>query len=253
MPKFVLSALFGSALLIAFAAPTMGATTLVTQNVSLGGTTFLSKWENSRLINANNPGYPSFPGSAAWPGPISGVGSAGANLVKVSGNAYPGAESLYTGGNSTGNVFGSQLSLIDSISGIDLQQVSFQIILGTAGAHGFFNGIFPVLNYNGGSQSLTATPVILGQEAGEPFENPDTGEFEDVFITNYQLVWDLSAITDPITSIDVRWSVVQHAQIYALQLDQGGIALVPEPSSVALLMMGAGAFALLRRRKAAAR
>lgn len=220
-----------------------------TQDVTLAGTTFRSKWTN--LTVGSNPGYPGFNDPSGWPTTISGGESANAQLNKISGTGNPGSGSLYVGGfGGIPNTLATTLSIVDTISGIDLQKVTFQITIGQAYGYDFYDGLKPVLNYNGGSQSLIApVAVVVDQIQNGTFPDPVNGP-QPVYITLYRLEWDLSAITDPISSIEIRWSAVEHSQIYALQLDEGGIA-VPEPSSAALLMMGVGAIALLRRRKAA--
>lgn len=252
MFKIALPPLMASALLFACAAP-LSAVTMTTQDVDLGEESQqTTKWSNDSLLAANNPGFPNFPGAAAWPHAITGAGTADAELQKISGSAYPGGTSIYSGGTASAvNTLGATLSVFDTISGIDLQTVSFQIMIASGGGgYEFFNHIAPVLNYNGGTQALTASLVLLDQEAGEPFPNPETGELEDITIHLYQLQWDLSAITTPISSIDIRWNTVQHAQIYGLQLDVGGLTAVPEPATGSLVLLGIGALGLARRRSA---
>lgn len=251
MPKFALPISIGFALLIAFAAPAFSVP--VTQNIALSGDTQMTSYWNN-LSSAAYPGYGSFNSTAAWPGPMASTGTAGAGLTKVSGYGFAATTTLYIGNMAAeGNTSAGTFSVIDSISGIDLQEIAFQIVIGEAGGFDFFNDAGPVLNYNGGSQSLTTTLQLVEQEQNGTFENPNTGLEEPVYVNLYRLVWDVSGITEPITSIDIRFSVTPHSQIYSMRLDEGGIAAVPEPSSVALLMTGAGVFALLRRRKAAVR
>ncbi len=81
---------------------------------------------------------------------------------------------------------------------------------------------------------------------------------EDVYINTYLYDWDLSAYSD-ITDFEIQWTGVQHAQLYALQLDQGSIytslnsdpTAVPEPSTMILLGSCAlfGIPAEIRRRR----
>ncbi|MGE9294541.1 MAG: PEP-CTERM sorting domain-containing protein, partial [Puniceicoccales bacterium] len=81
---------------------------------------------------------------------------------------------------------------------------------------------------------------------------------EDVYINLYAYQWDVSDYDD-ISEISISFTAVEHAQLYALQLDQSSIdygttsmlpAAVPEPSTWALTA-GAGvlAFSLLLRRR----
>ena len=73
----------------------------------------------------------------------------------------------------------------------------------------------------------------------------------------YLLQWDLSGVAETINAFSIQFTGVQHAQLYALQLDQSSVyspvvsaSPVPEPSSFAALAgLGAIGFAALRRRR----
>lgn len=205
-------------------------------------------WTSS-LSAGQNPGYPSFPGSGSWNNPIvSKQGSTGhdAALSKIAGNAFPSGSSLYFGSFTTsGDVLGGTVSVSDNTPS-GLTNVVFQIEIGEQGGYDFFNGVLPVLNYNKGSQALEAdSHTILHQIDDGTFDAP-TGP-EPIYINSYLLQWDLSGITDPITSFSIDFSGVIHSQVYALRLDQ---SVVPEPATAGLLAGAAGLLMLRRRRSA---
>ena len=63
--------------------------------------------------------------------------------------------------------------------------------------------------------------------------------------------FDLTGVTPPIASFEVRYFTQPHSQTYALQLDQGDeFVPVPEPGQGLLLATGAGVAFLVRRRRA---
>lgn len=228
-------------------------------SVTLGGSTQFDGWNN--ITAANNPGYPGFPGSGAWPAPIgsnvAGSGDAGLNKTAngTGGGPYPAGAGLYFGGfASTINNNGGTLSVADSTLVSNIKTVVFQLEIGEAWTYDLFNHQLPTLSYNGGTQNLAATYSDKLVQAYNGTVDMPTGP-EDVYINLWALQWDLSSIAGPITSLDIRFTGVQHAQGYAMQLDQSDqvhnsaayAAPVPEPATMAVLGMGAAA--LLRRRK----
>ncbi len=62
---------------------------------------------------------------------------------------------------------------------------------------------------------------------------------------------DLTSL-GPITNFNIQFSPVEHAQVYALQLDQGTVmtVVVPEPTTISLIFLVTLAFLpfVLRRR-----
>jgi hypothetical protein len=223
----------------------------------LPGTTQYDEWTNASLTIAGNPGFPGFPGSGAWPNPIGSdaAGSGDATLNKIAngtgGGPYPASGSIYYGGFSGDlNVNGGTLAVIDTTPVANLANLVFQIQIGEAWTYDFFNHTLPSLTYTtaGGDTTLTADDaahvVLLEQFFNGTVPMP-TGD-EPVYINTYLLQWNLADAAG-ITAISVSFTAVQHAQLYALRLDQSDVfAQVPEPASLALI--GAGVLTLLLRR-----
>lgn len=227
---------------------------LITPN--LPGNTQFDGWGNfgsyaSLQDEGNNFLYPMFPGSGSWLAPMESLvfGSDDAVLTKVSngtgGGPYPTTQSLYFGGISAiPNTDGGTLAVIDATPVANLKNVVFQIQIGPAFGFDFFDGALPILNYNGGSQKLENTQYEVLQE----FDTGETVEGEPVYITTYLMSWDLSGITDPIDNFAIQFTAVQHAQVYAMQLDQSDTITVPEPMGFSLI--GAALMCLARFRRA---
>lgn len=239
----------------ALAASTVQADPMDLIDPALPGSTAYSEWTS--FTPSSYPGYGNFPGLGSWPSPMADQGGdAEAVLTKVSngtgGGPYPASSALYFGGvSSTPNTNGGTLSVIDTAALAGLKQVTFQIQIAEAWGYDFWNDAFPTLSYNGGSQALTATSrADLERYPNGSMTVPGGGEV-DISINTYLLSWDLSGVSDPISSFAITFTGVQHALVYKLRVDESdavAVAAVPEPSSMAMLA-GGGALTLLARRR----
>lgn len=214
-------------------------------------------WLSSNLTAAANPGFPTFFTSTnPWPNAIgSGApGSGDATLNKLAngtgGGPYPAGGSIYHAGFSGDqNVNGGTLGVTDATPLADVKNVVFQVEIGEATLYDFYNHVKPVLSYNGGTQNLVADNLLTISKVFNGTITMPTGE-EPIYINTWLLQWDLSSIAEPITNLQVKFTSVQHAQVYALRLDQYDTyeaTAVPEPTAIAGLALTGGA-ALLRRR-----
>jgi hypothetical protein len=228
----------------------------------LSGNTQADAWTNASLVVAANPGYGGFPGSAAWPGPINSitptVGTNGdAQLNRLAGGALGGGPvpvtgSIYFGSfDLTANVDGGKLGVSDATPLANVANVVYQIQIGEATGFDFLNAVKPVLNYNGGSQALAATNLVVLEQVQNGSFNSPAGP-QPIFINTYLLQWNTTAL-GPITSLSITFNAVQHAQLYQLRLDQSDVFVsVPEPASATLAGMALlGAFGLAWKKRRA--
>lgn len=227
----------------------------------LPGLTQYDEWAAGSLTSSANPGYPGFPGSGAWPGPIgsSAPGSGDANLNKIAngtgGGPYPAGSAIYYGGFSADiNNNGGTLSVTDVTPVAGLSNLVLQIQIGEAWTYDFWNDVLPTLSYNGGTQDLAADDSHLLEAFFNGTVTMPTGE-EAVYINTYLLQWDLSSL-GPIAGVSIKFTGVQHAQLYALRLDQSdeySPAVVPEPGTLTLAgMAGVGLMVACRTRRRSA-
>jgi hypothetical protein len=232
------------------------------QTIVLPATTSFDGWSNM-TSGSYGPlqGYPTFPGSAAWP--AGGIGSnrpasGDAGLTKTGGFAYPAGAGIYAAGLSTDvNAFGATLSISDTsaLSGVRNIVLQLEILESPYGELSFFNSLPPLLTYNGGSGTLAPQFSALQIQAyGGAFTPPPPAPQVPVeqYVNLFAFQWDLTAL-GPVTDFAISWSHVQHNQLYAAQLDQSTqfVQVVPEPAT--LWLLGAGACALLISRKRFAR
>lgn len=198
--------------------------------VSLGGAVSYDGWQD--IIADNFTGYGLFPGGSAWPSPIgsNAGGSGDAQLQRLAGGGgggpFPATESLYFGSNrQIPNELGGTLRIADETPVPSVRTVTLQIQIGQADGYDFQspNGL-PVLKSNGQSASLASrTPVLIGRIDYGTFPNPQTGADEPLYLNTWGFQWDVSAL-GTITSIQIDFSAVTHAQIYAMRLDQSSTA-----------------------------
>lgn len=219
-----------------------GPVTAALVNLSLGGTTGYDGWTS--LTAVNGYGDVSFPGTAAWktsggawtsfdPG-TGAVGAIGSNtagsgdaaLYKIAngaaGGPYPAGSSIYFGGASAQIDYdGGTLGFADATPLEGLKTVAFQVEIGQAFGYDFLHHTLPVLTYTtaSGSGVLTASYSDLISQVYSGSVPMPSG-LEDIYKNTWGLQYDLSGISDPILSYQVSFTGVQHAQLYAAQLDQ---------------------------------
>lgn len=233
------------------------------QTITLTGTTDVDTWittsSTSGLTAAANPGYPSFFTSTnPWPAPIGSHVGGDATLNKTAngagGGPFPSGESIYFGSFGTVvNTFGGSLAVTDTTPISGLQTVVFQLEIGEAWGYDLFDGELPTLTYTYDNGSGTQTSDVLSASFSTILVSAFNGTVEmpsgteEIYINLYALQWDLSAIEDNITSFTIEFSAVEHAQVYAAQVNQSDTMtqVVPEPSTYA--MFGAGFGLLLWR------
>lgn len=251
--------LLGGALLALSAITSFGQMALV--DYDLPGNEQSNVWNS--LTAASYPGYGGFPGSGAWPGPMASqvaTGGGDATLNKISngtgGGPYPASGSMYYGGFSGDiNNDGGTLAVVDNSPIANLSNIVFQIQIGEAWTYDFLDHELPTLTYTTGLGTVVGLAAsnssILEKFYNGTVEMP-TGE-EDIYINTYALQWDLSGVTEPITSFSISFTGVQHAQLYKLSVEQSDtyVQAVPEPTSAVLFAAGAVvALSRCRRRSA---
>jgi len=222
------------------------------------GNSSVDGWVN--LNSANFSGYGSFPGSSPWPAPIGskGASSGDAVLSRVSGSPTGGgpflsSSSIYFGNFAqVPNALGGTLRVSDPTPLANLQTMIFQIQIGEVLGYDFFQPTgSPALKVNGAASAVSPLfSGVLDRYQSGVFTSPATGLDEPVYVNTWGYQWDISSF-GPITSFTNDFSGVTHSQVYALQLDQSSVlfpvALIPEPGTASLILMGT-ILALARRR-----
>lgn len=236
-------------------------------NPALGGTASTSIWYNVRSggsVSVADGGTgvahtgSGFPGTAPFTPIAAQVGNSSVTLSKTAngtgGGPYAAGSSIYYGGFSDAiNNPGGTLSAGSTSPISGLQTIVFQVQFGEAWTYDFYNHALPVLNYttaSGAVSGVAATYSAVISKINNGTITMPSGE-ENLYTNAYALQWDLSGVSEPITSFGVSFQGVQHAQLYGLRLDQStqnpGASVIPEPSAA---ILGAfGTLALLRRRR----
>jgi hypothetical protein len=199
--------------------------------------------ESAAWANLRSSQYPGAGGSssftnstAAWPAPIAGnMGSLSSTLFsKVSGGGYFAGSSVYDAG------VAGLFALTDASPISDLKTLILQIDAGTR------IGVSPLLNFNGGSQALSADYFLSTN--GSYTANGPNGP---VPTTNRAWQWDLSAMP-AITSYEILWGSTtnNHLTQHQINVTAGDTfaQVVPEPSASTLGALACTLF-LLRRKK----
>lgn len=231
----------------AFAAAPAGAVFI---DPALPGTTQLDAWDNLAGTNPQvagaNPAFPTFfTSTAAWPEPIESLLTQGTTATgdddatgdaafdKVAGGGYP-------AGTSTYNSFDpGTFTVFDTAPVSNIETVVFQVELGPGvsdfggpdeASRFFVPGGAPVLNFNGGAQSLAPVDELVFA-TGNNFPNPGPGPPElstQVFLFQ----WDLRG-QGAVSAYDIVWSTAEFGTNYRLQLDAGdSFALARTPGDI---------------------
>jgi hypothetical protein len=180
--------------------------------------------------------YSGQPGINDWKRPmIANRGSKEGVLTKVAngvgGGPYP-ADHLYFGGRSLErNTFGGTIKL--AVTPLpSLKKIVLQVQVTDAFGLDFYQpGGAPDLLLNTTTSVATSSIVRTQHEVLDPVNY--TGTLEDLYLNTYRYEWDVSLIQVPITSVEIQMSAVQHAEIYALQVDQADY-----PPSLKILSIG---------------
>ena len=234
-------------LIPALAAALVSGASADTVSLDLTGTyTSVDIWGAGSLSGSANTGFPSFPGTAAWPRPIASASGADndAFLTKVDnqkdaaigtglGGPFPSGGGIYFGGFGTvPNTNGGTLQVTDAAPILNLGTVTFQIEIGQAYGYDLLNNDLSLvkLNYTTatGSGSLSATYTDLLNRFYNGSVDMPTGaggamQPEDIYVNLWGLQWDLSSI-EGITSFNIQFTGVEHSSLAQLQLDQTSTA-----------------------------
>lgn len=217
-----------------------------------GGTKTFDGWSNMTVFRLGSLNYGSWPGAKVWTQAITAnlTGSGGGLLNRLAGSPngggpFPSDTSLYFGSSTTvANTLGGTLGVGRApVSGV--RTVVFQIELGEGQPQGQTRYFFhePVGNPTAGRPTLyingqpLATPthtVLVNQRTtgggGETGEDP-------VFANTYGYQWNIS--TPNVTSLEIRFSCVEHVSIYSMRLDQTSVLqsnnVFETPSSVPVM------------------
>lgn len=133
---------------------------------------------------------------------------------------------------------------VNQTSTFDLQTAVLQVDIAMNPAYTLPYGTGPLLSYNGGTQNLAAS---LFTTNGTELRNTSFGPMN---YTGGAWQWDLSGITEDITSLTITMPVSVHSSISAVRVDSGSsnLAVVPEPSMLGLSLLGGGLLVARRRR-----
>ena len=225
------------------------------------GASSFDGWANITL--ANFSGYGGFPGNNAWPNPIgsNAEASGDSELARVAGSPDGGGPFLASGSIYFGsftqvpNALGGTLRVSDMTPLPNLKTLVFQIQIGEADGYDFHDPAgYPVLRMNGQTNAVSATyePVLLGRYQNGTFFSPETEKEEPVYVNTWAFQWNLAEGTT-VSSFQIEFSAVTHAQVYALQLDQSS-NLQPQqifsanepPPQIQLVSVGAPEFSGLQ-------
>lgn len=202
----------------------------VPANFSGSGVTSFDGWVN--MNSANFSDYGGFPGSSPWPAPVesNASGSGDAQLQRVAGAQGGGgpffsSESLYFGSFvQVANALGGTLRVSEPTPVSGVKTVTLQVQIGEAIGYGFVQPSgAPLLKINGGTTThAPAYSKVVNIYQNGVFDSPETGE-EPVYVKTWAYQWNVGNLGN-ITSIQIDFSAVTHAQIYEVRLDQSDVA-----------------------------
>jgi len=197
--------------------------------VALGGTTMSEGWE--KLTSSLYPGNGTFPGTASWVGALGSqvgpdFGSNGIGKVSngFAGGPYPASASIYFGGvlniaNTNGGTLEVDASGAGLLSGV--QTVVFHLDIGEAWTYDLYNRVAPVATVTANGVDYTVTASYSSRYAkvynGQVWMD---NKWEDLYINSRAYQYDLSFISDPIDSVVISFTGVQHAQVHGAGLQQ---------------------------------
>ena len=218
-------------------------------NPGLAGATSYDGWTS--LSRYTYRDFPGFPGTSDWPRPLAPLapGSGDAEITRLApatdgtGGAYPAEESLYFFSFlQIPNALGGTLRVADPTPLGGVKTVVLQMQIGEVEGFDFVSpGGAPMLKVNGetvGRASLS--PVLINRFQSGTFYSEVTELDEPVFVNTWGFQWDVSSL-GPMSSLEIDFSAVTHAQIYAVRLDQSDVAqsgVVFIPRFLVLVGMG---------------
>ena len=184
-----------------------------------GGNTSYEGWKD--LTRDYYSGY----GMGSWPSGISSnAPQTGAQLVKITGEAYPGTESIYFPSmNLNQNELGGTLAIQDSAPLAGVRTIVLQIKIGEGLLHDFHtpNG-YPAIKINQMGSYIEPTFSTRMNQVPNGFYGLSETEEYPIYITTWAFQWNLDqGVT--VESFQIEFSAVTHAQVYALQLDQTSV------------------------------
>jgi hypothetical protein len=164
-------------------------------------------------------------GMGSWPSGISSnppqIGAA--QLVKITGEAYPLNESIYFPSmNLNQNELGGTLAIQDSAPLAGVRTIVLQVKIGESLLHDFHTPSgYPLLKINQGG-TLIGTPIAPSFSTKVDREPNGFYDKYPIYINTWAFQWNLDQ-GFTVGSFQIEFSAVTHAQVYALQLDQTSV------------------------------
>lgn len=157
----------------------------------------------------------------------------------LGGGPYPAGSSIYFGSfGAKPDTLGGTLGVADTNPLVGVQTLAFQVAIGAAWGYDFYKEDpgstdipLPSLYINGSLVDVPVTPTLLTQVYSTTTKM--ASGYEDVYVNLYGFQFDLSGFTEGIDKFELRFSAVEHAQLYALSLDQtdqayGDVSIFPQ-------------------------